>query len=111
VVARIRGSLPANSSMSSYFSWSSPDAPQRVIQVLSAPFGIEAGGLQVRVRGGGYPDVRPSRRNPECTNPLQRLGVVYRLPKRVENYRLLVAALAAQTKLAPVDVDKLIQFY
>src|SRR5437899_2651775 len=28
----------------------SPHAPQRVIQVLSAPFGIEAGGLQVRVR-------------------------------------------------------------
>ena len=87
----------------------SPRAPQRVIQVLSAPFGIEARGLEVRVRGGGHPNVRPSRRDPQCTNPLQRLGVRDKLPKRVENHPLPVALLAAQTKLAAVDVHELIQ--
>jgi hypothetical protein len=82
-----------------------------VVEVLAAPFGIEAGGLEVGVRSGGDPNVRPCRGDPQGAHALQRLGIYHRFPARVKNHPLPLAALATQTKLASVDVNELIELY
>jgi hypothetical protein len=51
-------------------------APERVVEVLLTPGGVDAGGLDVAERIGADPDVLPRRRDRELADPLQhaRLG-------------------------------------
>src|SRR4051794_39794375 len=78
--------------------------PFGVVAVLLAPAGVAPGRLQVAVRAGADPDVRPGRRYGQLANALQGLLVPDRAPLRVDVGEALAALLAADAGPAIRDI-------
>src|SRR3954452_10216319 len=78
--------------------------PFGVVPVLLAPAGVAPGRLQVAVRAGADPDVRPGRRYGQLANALQGLLVPDRAPLGVDVGEALAALLAADAGLVVRDI-------
>src|SRR6185437_11926347 len=70
--------------------------PEPVVEVLDPVLAVGARGLDVAERIRRDPDVRPGRRDPQRPDPVQRGGVRYLRPRRVE---------IAEAALAPDPAD------
>src|SRR3954454_1544830 len=78
--------------------------PFGVVAVLLAPAGVAPGRLQVAVRAGADPDVRPGRRDGQLAGGLQGLLVPARAALRVDVGEALAALLAADAGLVVRDI-------
>src|SRR3954471_17995258 len=78
--------------------------PFGVVAVLLAPAGVAPGRLQVAVRAGADPDVRPGRRDGQLADALQGLLVPDRAPLGVDVGEALAALLAADAGLVVRDI-------
>src|SRR3954453_5855086 len=81
-----------------------PLPPFGVVAVLLAPAGVAPGRLQVAVRAGADPDVRPGRRDGQLADALQGLLVPDRAPLGVDVGEALAALLAADAGLVVRDI-------
>ncbi len=87
-----------------------PCAPERVIEILTAPLGIEPGCLEMVGRVASDPDVSPRRRDRQRRDPRQRFRVRDSLTGAVDDDELtsIPALLPSQTELPATDVSQLI---
>jgi hypothetical protein len=90
--------------MRSYLTSSRSAAPARVIAVLLAAARVAAGGLQVSQFERADPHAGPGRRNRQCADARQRLGVAHGLAVGVDVAELRAVLLARDARHVVVHV-------